>query len=51
MGQYMDEWNKFKLYYNLQVNFYKMIYCWCSSSEKLSKMYKDNSNLCWKCEQ
>lgn len=28
-----------------------MIYCWCSSPEELSKTYKDNPNLCWKCEQ
>lgn len=28
---------------------YKMKYHWHMKPEKLSRMYKDISNLCWKC--
>lgn len=27
----------------------KMIYHWCLASDKLSKLNKDVSNICWKC--
>lgn len=39
------------IYYNPKEIFYRMIYYWYMSSEKLLRMYKDISNLCCKCEQ
>lgn len=42
---------KFTLSSSLKQNFYKMMYCWYLSPDKLSRMYKDISNLCWKYDQ
>ena len=54
----MEQWEnmwlkglKCTLYYNLKENFYKMMYRWYMSLEKLSRMYKGFSDLCWKCEE
>lgn len=34
---------------NLQENCYKLPYGWYITPKKLAKIYKDTSNLCWKC--
>ena len=35
---------------NFKENIYKMFYRWHTTPEKLSKIYTDVSNVCWKCE-
>ena len=35
---------------NIKENINKMFYRWHMTPEKLSKMYTDVSNVCWKCE-
>lgn len=52
----LDQWEniwskgfKFLLNYNLKENLYKMIYSWYLTFNKLSKMHKSASNVCWKC--
>jgi len=53
MQQWEDMWTKglkFTLCYNLKENFYKMMYRWYMTPQKLVKMYGNVSNLCWKCK-
>lgn len=50
-GNVWAEILKFTLSSSFKKNFYKMMYCGYMSLEKLAKMHKDISNLCWKCEQ
>lgn len=42
---------KFTLPYNLKENFFTMMYHMYMKPNKLSKMYKDTFNHCWKCEK
>lgn len=41
----------YTMLYKLKEGFYKMMYCCYLSPERLSKMYKEPSNLCLKCAQ
>ena len=54
LEQWENMWNKglkFTLNYNLKENFYKMMYRWYLTPDKLSKMYNGVTNVCWKCSQ
>ena len=54
LNQWERMWSKglkFTLSYNLKENFYKMMFRWYLTPNKLSKMFKNVSNLCWKCSQ
>lgn len=52
LHQWENMWNKEQKYilnYNMKENFYKKTYLWYLTLDKLSKMYKGVSNICWKC--
>ena len=40
---------KFTLNYNFKENFYKIMYHWYLTPDKLSKMYSGVTNVCWRC--
>jgi len=54
LNQWERMWSKglkFTLSYNLKENFYKMMFRWYLTPNKLSKMFKKVSNLCRKCSK